>query len=592
MRSASVVLCCLALGLAVWALPAPAAVGGELQTYGIPALQAIQDAYHNGEIDRAEALLYRGYFIKQSERLPERFRIEGGHLKCGTSILMEACEELAAMGRGDAVADLRARPTNLPLTRTTANFTIHYTTSGSDAVSEAYVDVIQDACEVSYAAFHTTYGYAPPPGDGELGGGTDLTDVYVHALGGNTMGMTEPETSVPGYPPYYDFTGFFHVNTNISGVGDRKVTVAHEYMHVVQFGYNANNINDWWLENCAMMGEEYAYDSVNGYRGYLPQWMGWIHESLYTHDESFEYGQISWPMYQSERFSPDLVLDIWTRLAMSYTFFDDPVIEPALAVYGYTLLQANNEFKIWSVYTNFRNDGNHFQEAGAWSTYLYPDKTLSAYPTGEQHPSATKRPQALGSSFMAFQPEAGSTDNTLVVTFDGPICTYSVTLFLKQSGVAGYVEYYMPIDAAGNGTISLPDWDTADWAFMLINMNDACTGWRDFIFSADTEMGTQSIAEGEGAGLRARLYPNYPNPVSDRTALSYSLPRQSAVDARIVDATGRLVRTLFTGDQNAGTYEIMWNRQDDGGREVASGAYYAIVRVDGQELTRQLTVLK
>jgi hypothetical protein len=591
MRSASIVLCCLALGLAVWTLPA-LAVPGELQTYGIPALQSIQDAYQEGEIDRAEALLYRGYLIKQPERLPERFRIEGGHLKCGTSILLDACEELAAMGRGDAVADLRARPTDLPLTRTTEHFMIHYATSGDDAVTESYVDVIQDACEVAYAAYHTTYGWTPPPGDGELGGGIDLTDIYVHVMSASTMGMAEPETAVPDYPPYYDFTGFLHINTNITSVGDRKVTVAHEYMHVVQFGYNANNINDWWLENCAMMGEEYAYDTINGYRGYLPQWMGYINLPLYTHDESFEYGQITWPMYHSERFSPALVQDIWARLEYAYSFFDDSVIEPALAPYGYTLLQANNEFKIWGVYTSFRNDGNHFQEANAWSSYYYPDKMLSAYPTGDQHPTFAKRPNALGSSFMAFLPEAGNTDNTLVVTYDGHVCTYSVTLFSKQVGVAGHTEYYMPLDANGNGTIEIPDWNTAEWVLMLINMDDTCTGPRDFIFSADTQMGSQSIGEDAEAGLRARLYPNCPNPVSDRTALAYSLPRHSAVDARIVDATGRLVRTLFTGEQNPGTYEIVWNRQDDGGREVASGAYYAIVRVDGQELTRQLTVLK
>jgi hypothetical protein len=496
------------------------------------------------------------------------------------------------MGRGDAVTELRSRPTDLPLTRTTTNFTIHYATSGEDAVNEAYVDVIQDACETSYAAYHTTYGWAPPPGDGELGGGTDLTDVYVHVLGANTMGMAEHEAQVPGAPPYYDYTGFFHINTNITSVGGRKVTVAHEYMHVVDFGYNALDINGWWLENTAMMGEEFAYDSINYYRNYLPDWFGWIQKSLYTHDELFEYGQITWPMYLAERFDPAIVQDVWARLAMSYSFFDDPVIEPALAVYGSALLEANNELKIWGVYTSFRDDGNHFEEAGTWSSYYYPDRTLSAYPTGEQHPSVDRRPDALGASFEAFLPEAGNTDNTLVVDFNGPVCTYSVTLLLKKVGVAGHTEYYMPIDANGDGSLEVPDWNLAEWAWMLINMNDACTSPRDFIFSADTEMGNQSVDEGAGAGLRARLYPNYPNPVSDRTVLAYSLPRHSAVDARIVDATGRLVRTLFTGDQNAGTYEIMWNRRDDGDREVASGAYYAIVRMDGRELTRQMTVLK
>jgi hypothetical protein len=591
MRTAGYLLGLLAI-VTVGMMGSVQAAPTAFDTYGQPALQAINDAYMTGEIDRAQALIYRVQFIKNPGVLPERFRIDGPQMKDGTILVLEAYEELEAMGRGGDLEELRSRPTNLTTLRTTAHYIIHYTLAGSDATTESYVDAIQEACEVGWTSFHTTYGWDLPPGDGSIGGGTNMIDCYVHALGASTMGLTERESSVPPDPPNSDYTGFFHINTNISSAGERKSTVVHEYMHVVQFGYNSGSQNSWWMENCAMEASEWAYDSVNDYRGYLPEFFGAIFDPLWSTSGLYEYGQITWPMYHTERFTPDLVEDIWDRLQWGYTFFDPDMAPAALAVYGYTLEQAFHEFKTWCVYTNFRDDHNHFTEAGAWSSYYYPDRTLTAYPTGDIHPTATKRPDRLGSSINAFRPETGSTDNMLVVNYDGPACTIAVTFFHKRTGLSGQTEYYMELDADGNGTIEIPEFDVADWVLMLVSMSINCSGPEDYVFSADTYSGGAAVDEQPTGARLARIFPNYPNPVADRTALSYSLPQGGVVDVKVLDATGRVVRTLHEGEQRAGAYEIMWNRQDDAGRVVASGVYYAVLRVNGQELTRQMTVLK
>jgi hypothetical protein len=591
MRKAGFLLGLLAIALAgmagtIQAAPAP------MLTYGHPALQAIDNAYQTGAIDRAQALIYRVQFIKASDQLPAQFRLDGPALKDGTPLVLQAYEELEAMGRGDAVAELRSRPTDLPLTRTTAHFLIHYSLTGDDATTETYVDAIEAACEVGWTSFHTTYSWNVPPSDGTAGGGTDMIDIYVNVMSASIMGLTEPESQVPPNPPNNDRTGFFHINTNITNVGYLKSTVVHEYFHVVEFGYSANSYNSWWMENCSMEAQEWAYDSVNDYRLYIPAFFGAIQDPLWTADGQYEYGQITWPMYQDQRFSFDLCRQIWDNLLWGYSFFDPDVAPEALAAYGYTLAQAFHEFKTWCVYTNYRNDGNHFEEAGSWSSYYYPDLVLQSYPTGDLNPTWSKRPNALGSSLQCFRPVTGSTDNILTVNYDGPACTIAVTLFYKQTGVAGHTEYYMPLDANGNGTIDIPGFNNCDWVLMLVSMNINCSGLQNYIFSADTSTGSSSVDESANIGQLARIYPNHPNPVADRTALSYSLPQASTVDARIVDANGRVVRNLYSGEQRPGTYEIIWNRQDDAGREVASGVYYAVVRVDGQELTRQMTVLR
>ena len=51
----------------------------------------------------------------------------------------------------------------------------------------------------------------------------------------------------------------------------------------------------------------------------------------------------------------------------------------------------------------------------------------------------------------------------------------------------------------------------------------------------------------------------------------------------VYDARGRSVRQLAGGDYEAGLHRVEWNGTDDQGRPVASGVYYALLRVNGLE---------
>lgn len=71
---------------------------------------------------------------------------------------------------------------------------------------------------------------------------------------------------------------------------------------------------------------------------------------------------------------------------------------------------------------------------------------------------------------------------------------------------------------------------------------------------------------------------NYPNPFNPTTSINYNLPEPAYVSVRVYDLTGREVRTLFTGHQNASTYQVVWNGKSDRGIDVASGMYlYKVV---------------
>ncbi len=74
---------------------------------------------------------------------------------------------------------------------------------------------------------------------------------------------------------------------------------------------------------------------------------------------------------------------------------------------------------------------------------------------------------------------------------------------------------------------------------------------------------------------------NYPNPFNPETIISYSLPKQSRVQIKIYDITGKEIRTLIDEERTAGKYNILWDSRNDSGERVSSGIYiYKIIAND------------
>jgi len=93
------------------------------------------------------------------------------------------------------------------------------------------------------------------------------------------------------------------------------------------------------------------------------------------------------------------------------------------------------------------------------------------------------------------------------------------------------------------------------------------------------------------AGLR--LLPNNPNPFNPMTLIRYELPIRSVVSLTIFDLTGRKVRELVSGkDQAAGPHSVTWNGQDGEGYGVPSGVYIYRVEAGGERQSRRMTLIR
>ncbi len=85
----------------------------------------------------------------------------------------------------------------------------------------------------------------------------------------------------------------------------------------------------------------------------------------------------------------------------------------------------------------------------------------------------------------------------------------------------------------------------------------------------------------------------HPNPFNPSTTIGFALAQSGPTRLDIFTVDGRHVRSLVSGDLNAGQHSVTWAGLDDGGRAVASGAYfYRLSSADGQHQTGRMALVK
>ena len=80
---------------------------------------------------------------------------------------------------------------------------------------------------------------------------------------------------------------------------------------------------------------------------------------------------------------------------------------------------------------------------------------------------------------------------------------------------------------------------------------------------------------------------NVPNPFDGTSVISYSLTENSNVSVEFVDVTGKVVKTVTPGSQEAGTYSITID-----GADLAEGVYFYTFTIGDQKVTKQMVVTK
>jgi hypothetical protein len=578
------------------------AAAGSAAAGSHPVMAAIDADLSAGELSAGEAALYKVLYITGAgEKLPAEYKnLKGGVIRCATPILREIDKQLPNFPQDlqDAIMNARSRPTVCPQYIDTAHYRIHYATSGTHMIygwpSTYYLDGVAQSCEDSYSHYHGGYqDWDAPPSDGSGGGGVGLIDCYVMNLGAGLYGYCEPEAAPAGGAPW-DRTSFFVIDNDYAGFGyadpldPAKVTIAHEYHHSVQFGYNASG-GSWWMENTSTWQEDMVYDDINDNYNYLGCFYGSPHLRLMDFNGCHEYGAFVWPEFLSTYYNDfNIVEEIWQRLKWDSTNTLNEM-ENEFNERGSTLDETFVMFGEWNYFTSIRDDGNHYPEGGNYTQVAYT-RSYGAYPQVDIHPQAVQQPDRLGTSYMRWIRDTGSSDNLLRVTLDGPeTCAGFAVIALEAGGSTSHV-YRGTVDEFGDAVVEVPNWDQMVYAYSVVSIQNISYDNQDYAISVETD--NQSTAVGEQPARLVLSAKNTPNPFFPATKIEYALSRAADVQVRIVDASGRLVRTLVDRHEEAGRHEIVWIGDNGAGAAVRPGVYFYQILTGSEEMSKKMLMLR
>ncbi|MFQ6618840.1 MAG: FlgD immunoglobulin-like domain containing protein, partial [Fidelibacterota bacterium] len=83
-----------------------------------------------------------------------------------------------------------------------------------------------------------------------------------------------------------------------------------------------------------------------------------------------------------------------------------------------------------------------------------------------------------------------------------------------------------------------------------------------------------------------QLFQNYPNPFNIKTTIKYFIPANAPVNLSIYNIKGELIVTLVDGIKEKGEHSVIWNGEDNYGKEVSSGLYFYAIRTESIESDR------
>ena len=205
-----------------------------------------------------------------------------------------------------------------------AHFCVHYVATSADAPNLGdgnangvpdYVDQVIATAEQAYATENGTLGWQAPEPDGNRGG-DNRTDIYLSELRGELFGYA---TTDPGQGNDRSQFAYLVLDNDYSSsefpgtvpVQVLEVTLAHEYNHILQFGYDVFQ-ELWFLESSAVWMEDRVFGSIDDYFRYVRVWTK-LSKLPLTFDNIKVYGSAVWLHWLAGRYGPGVVLGAWER---------------------------------------------------------------------------------------------------------------------------------------------------------------------------------------------------------------------------------------------------------------------------------------
>ena len=334
------------------------------------------------------------------------------------------------------------------------NFCVHWTDKGRNAPeSQEFINEVALSTAYSYVVENDTLGWQRPRSDGTKGarngvGGQGQVDVYIVDLGKQLYGYAAPDPGQKGSRRYAylvldnDYRGF-----PSSPLDSLRVTVAHEYNHILQFNYDTYE-DVWLFEDSATWMEEQVYPDINDYLNYLPAFARGSQTPMTGRDIKI-YSEAVWNHWLTARYGPQVIRQVWesSQAGVNPKHMAIAAYSKAIATNGGGSFapefgtfaaataewKANPAFPDHAVYPNMRRRGTLGRK---------PDKTTLDNTSFRLVKVRTKGDRPVTLKVRASR---GTTSTIALVGREGAVDTGTVTTAIKQ------------LPRGGRGAVTLRD---------------------------------------------------------------------------------------------------------------------------------------
>lgn len=264
------------------------------------------------------------------------------------------------------------------------HFCVHWVDQGLDAPNLAdkngdgipdYVERVLKVAEHVHYVENQKLGWREPRSDGHLGGRNGKTDVYLSQIGGQLFGYAAPDRGqatkrhrIPRRLHGYlvldnDYSAFEFPGTK--PLNDLEVTFAHEYNHILQFGYDAYQ-DPWFAESTATWMEDQVYNNIDDYLRYVRHWVK-LWETPLTTSSIKMYGSAVWNQWLARRYGESVIRKAWAgAIHAKPGGFSVASYERAIRAAGPS--DFSHDFARFAAALPEWRTGREFRES-----YLYPD---------------------------------------------------------------------------------------------------------------------------------------------------------------------------------------------------------------------------
>ena len=460
-------------------------------------------------------------------------------------------------------------------------FRVHWTESGVDSTTLAYVQEVAVAADSSWLVQVIELGFLEPPSDLGLGG-DDLYDIYLldSTVEGYVSTAGEPDDPTT---PNNDSASHMVVSTGLDDVEERRCLVAGLFQYACQAAADVDEAT-WLKVNCSTWAQEQVYPEYDCYL--TAEGDGSIVYPWKSIPSSAAIGvSYSWAWFIEDRLGAGAVADVWQRCADVAGANSWEACEDVFEDYGVQFQDGFMEYGMWRFLTHeYWLDGWGFgPDAQSWEpgpTILDQHLVSSLPDSANWSGSDENDPEIWGLNWIRVDLSEYQS-GWVTMDFQGDESLGWMLGVLMWNGEA--CQFY-PYDVPASGELSVSvagsGWDYAVF-FPARVAESAGMGAFHSALSYSTEV------EGEEGGPGEPMLQLAGNPVGAGTEVTAIVLQPGHVSLAVYDLAGRRVATLLDDELASGSHSVSLE-----GLDLLPGSYLFTLRTAGGMAAGRMTVLR